>query len=192
VRRLTFHGLKEVGIPSIIIDGYNVIGTCHLDMDKARNDLIELMIRYKKIKRHDITVVFDGYKTGPGHEDRAVRGGVAVIYSGLGERADEVIKRIITKDRREWLVISSDKEIAHHAWSVNSIAVPANEFIQIVSREAAGGSGSVQAGNEADKDADTDQRKDSDEHDVVVNAGKGNPYKLSRREKSLRRALNKL
>ncbi|MBF0558821.1 MAG: NYN domain-containing protein [Nitrospirae bacterium] len=177
---------------NIIIDGYNVIGTAHRNIEKARNDFIDLMMRYKKIKKQDITVVFDGHKAGQGHEQKAVLGGVTVIYSGLGERADDVIKRIVSRDRKEWLVVSSDREIARHAWSVNAIAVPSDEFIQIVSREVAGRSVSATGGNDMDIHEDTAYSKDSDEDSEVFNTGKGNPHKLSKKEKSVRRALSKL
>jgi hypothetical protein len=161
-------------------------------MEKAREDLIDLMIRYKLIKAHDITVVFDGYKAGPGSESRTVRGGVAVIYSRLAEKADDVIKRIITKDRKEWIVVSSDRDIANHAWAVNSIPVPSDAFIKIVSGKAAGDGIPPGAGYEADIPGETAEWKDSGEHDEDACAGKGNPYKLSKKEKSVRRALSKL
>lgn len=149
------------------------------------------MIRYRKVRRHNITVVFDGYKSGRGNEHRSVIGGVAVIYSGLGERADEVIKRIITDDRMEWLVVSSDKEIARCAWAVNSVAVPSDEFVRVVSRESSGRCLPSKNGNEADEYDDTSERKDSDEEETG-HACKGNPYRLSKRERSVRRALSKL
>jgi hypothetical protein len=161
-------------ISSIIIDGYNIIGTVHCNMEKAREDLIALMMQYKLIKTHDITIVFDGYKGGQGNESKAVRGGVTVIYSKLAEKADEVIKRIITKDRKEWIVVTSDRDIANHAWAVNSIPVPSDAFIRIVSREA--------AGRGIHPSVSYDE----------VSAGKGNPYKPSKKEKSVRRALSKL
>ena len=190
----TIHGFFWGGaaISSIIIDGYNIIGPVHSNMEKAREDLIDLMIQYKLIKAHDITVVFDGYKAGQGNESRAVRGGVAIIYSKLAEKADEVIKRIITKDRKEWIVVSSDRDIANHAWAVNSIPVPSDAFIRIVSRKAAGKGIPARAGYEADIHAETAEWKDSGECDEDACAGKGNPYKLSKREKSVRRALSKL
>ncbi len=161
-------------------------------MEKAREDLIDLMIRYKRIKAHDITVVFDGYKGGQGNESKTVHGGVAVIYSKLAEKADEVIKRIITKDRKEWIVISSDRDIANHAWAVNSIPVPSDAFIRIVSRKAAVKGIPEGAGYGADIHGETDEWKDSGEYDEDASAGKGNPYKLSKRDKSVRRALSKL
>ncbi len=159
-------------------------------MEKAREQLIELIIQYKVINAHDITIVFDGYKAGQGNETRAVRGGVVVIYSKLAEKADEVIKRIITKDRKEWIVVSSDRDIANHAWAVNSIPVPSDAFICMVSRKAAGMEGG--GGFEADMHRETAEGKDSCRYDEDACAGKGNPYKLSKKEKSVRRALSKL
>ena len=173
-------------------------------MEKAREDLIDLMIQYKLIKAHDITIVFDGYKGGQGNESKAVRGGVAVIYSKLAEKADEVIKRIITKDRKEWIVVTSDRDIANHAWAVNSIPVPSDAFIRIVSREAAArgnhpsvsplskGGSEGGSGYETYISGETAEWKDSGEYYNDVSAGKGNPYKPSKREKSVRRALSKL
>ncbi len=161
------------------------------------------MMQYKPIKEHDITIVFDGYKAGQGKESKTVRGGVAVIYSKLGEKADEVIKRIITKDRIEWIVVSSDRDIANHAWAVNSVPVPSDAFIRIVSGKAGRGihpsvspvgKGRMEGGSgyDADIQGETVEWKDSGEYDEDACAGKGNPYKLSKKEKSVRRALSKL
>lgn len=150
-------------------------------MEKGREELIDLMIRYKRIKSHDIVVVFDGHIAGRGQESTIVRGGVAVIFSGLGEKADEVIKRIITKDRKEWIVVSSDKEIIRCAWSVNSVPVPSEDFIGAVSRGTAGEGIISVSGHEA-----------AMPEDAAPHSGKGNPYKLSKKEKSVRRALSKL
>ena len=193
---ITSHGsrFRDWGgaISSIIIDGYNIIGTVHNNIEKAREDLIDLIIQYKTIKAHDITIVFDGYKSGQGNESRVVRGGVAVIYSRLAEKADEVIKRIITKERKEWIVVSSDREIANHAWAVNSVPVPSDAFIRTVSKKTAGKGIPDRTGHEAGIHVETVESKDSGEYDEDASAVKGNPHKLSKREKSVRRALSKL
>src|SRR5208282_4342359 len=154
-----FTGFWEGAISSVIIDGYNILGAVQGNMEKAREELIDLMARYKLIKPHDITVVFDGYKAGRGNESKAVRGGVTVIYSKLAEKADEVIKRIITEDRKEWIVVSSDRDIANHAWAVNSIPVPSDVFIRIVSGKAA--VMEEGSGFEADMHQETAEWKDS-------------------------------
>jgi len=155
-------------------------------MEKARDGFVNLLIDYKKIKAHDITVVFDGYKNGAGTEHVAVRGGVKIIYSRLGERADDVIKRIISKDRKEWIVVSNDRDIANHSWSVNSIPVPSESFFGIVSRHA--GQGVKQTNEET---ADELSYKDFEE-DGYSHSPKGNPHQLSKKEKAIRRVLSKL
>lgn len=155
-------------------------------MEKARDGFVDLLMDYKKIKTHDITVVFDGYKSGAGTEHVAVRGGVKIIYSRLGERADDVIKRIISKDRKEWIVVSNDRDIANHAWSVNSIPIPSERFFEIVSRHA----GQV---FEKTNEETVDELSCKDfEEDEYSHASKGNPCQLSKKEKAIRRALSKL
>jgi predicted RNA-binding protein with PIN domain len=155
-------------------------------MEKARDGFVDLLIYYKKIKAHDITVVFDGYKNGAVTEHIAVRGGVKIIYSRLGERADDVIKRIISKDRKEWIVVSNDRDIVNHAWSVNSIPIPSERFFEIASRHAGQ---RVEQTNE--ETVDELFCKDFEE-DEYSHASKGNPYQLSKKQKAIRRALGKL
>lgn len=154
-------------------------------MEQARDRFVNLLINYRKIKTHDITVVFDGYKSGATTETVSVRGGVKVIYSKLGEKADNVIKRIISSDRKEWIIVSNDRDIVKHAWSVHSIPVPSEEFLDIISRQA------EQKDFLGTPSAEFLYKDDEDvpEH---LRLQKGNPHKLSKKEKALRRALGKL
>ncbi|HAK89813.1 MAG: hypothetical protein A2077_02055 [Nitrospirae bacterium GWC2_46_6] len=155
-------------------------------MEKARDSFIELLISYKKLKAHDITVVFDGHKSGAGTEHVSVSGGVKIIYSRLGERADDVIKRIVSTDKKEWIVVSNDRDIVNHAWSMNSIPVSSERFFEIVSKR----SGQAVSGTREYSDADLSY-KDA-EYDDYPDVQKGNPYRLSKKEKAVRRALGKL
>ena len=97
-----------------------------------------------------------------------------VIYSRVGEKADSVIKRIITSERREWIVATSDREIADHAWSFGSIPVPAEDFLSAMEKV----------------ESSPPPWEDEDENPQPHR--KGNPRKPSRKEKALRRALSKL
>lgn len=173
-------------ISHIIIDGYNVIGISHKDIEKTREEFVDLLVEYKKMKPHDITLVFDGHKSGAGIENVAVRGGVRIIYSKLGVRADDVIKRIISNERREWIVVSSDRAVANHAWSVDSIPVPSDKFFDIISKHAHINGRPEETGKEA-AGMDTD-----DEDDSETRHQKGNPHRLSKKEKAVKRALSKL
>jgi predicted RNA-binding protein with PIN domain len=87
-----------------------------------------MLAQYGKTKGHDITVVFDGWKSGGLREESFVVGGIRVVYSRLGEKADSVIKRIICTGKKEWIVISSDREIAGRAWSCGCVPVPSGTF----------------------------------------------------------------
>lgn len=168
----------------IIVDGYNVIGTAHGDMEKARRELLGLLIRYRGVSHHDVTAVFDGYHRGSGIETATVTGGVRVIYSRIRERADDVIKRIVSEGGAEWVVVSSDREIAGHAWSHGSVSVSSEAFLDIVKgrlRESGApcppsGTGTL---DEEDKQTEDTQRR-------------GNPHRLSKRQRALARVLGKL
>lgn len=169
---------------NIIIDGYNVIGIFHKDMQKARDDFIELLINYKKYKDHDITVVFDGYKSGDREERLSFKGGIRVIFSRLGEKADDVIKRIISKDKKEWIVVSSDKDIASYAWSINCIPLSSETFLMYIMKKQ-----DYKIYND-NKFEDAFIQKDEEE--INHSNLKGNPFKLSKKQKALKRVLNKL
>lgn len=157
-------------------------------MEKARDGFVDLLIDYKKVKAHDIIVVFDGYKNGAGTEHVAVRGSVKIIYSRLGERADDVIKRIISRDRKEWIVVTSDRSIADHAWSMNSIPIPSDRFYEVVSKQINRNNTEMES---TGKDVDEVLYKDLDD-DEYCRSLKGNPHRLSKKEKAIRRALSKL
>ena len=160
------------------MDGYNFTGIDHGDLASEREKLVSLLVNYKKIKGHDITVVFDGWKSGGHKEVSSITGGVRVIYSRLGETADSVIKRIIQKERRQWIVISSDRDIAACAWSQGSVAVPAAEFRVVLGKASSSVSGDYEP-LDADECYGPPERK-------------GNPRKPSRKEKALMRAMKKL
>ncbi len=155
-------------------------------MENARDSFVDLLIRYRKIKAHDITVVFDGHKSGAGTEHVSVSGGVKIIYSRLGERADDVIKRIVSTDKKEWIVVSNDRDIVNHAWAADCIPVSSERFSEIVSKRAG------QAVSETMEHPDADLSYKDSEYDDYPNAQKGNPYRLSKKEKAIRRALGKL
>jgi predicted RNA-binding protein with PIN domain len=106
-----------------------------------------------------------------------VSGGITVIFTRIGENADSVIKRIIASVRREWLVVTSDRDIAHHAWASGSIPVPAEAFLGLLERKNS--LHSEYPGAETEDERDGHDRK-------------GNPRQPSKKEKALMRALRKL
>ena len=146
----------------------------HKELETERNKLVDLLIEYRKRKGHYIVVVFDGWKAGGATENSSVRGGVRIIYSRLGEKADSVIKRMVSTERREWIVVSSDREIASHAWSLGSVPLTSEEFIPVLRSKG------------------RDDRKEEEDDEEEGLPRTGNPNKLSKRERAVRRALGKL
>jgi len=152
-------------------------------MEKARDGLIAALVGYRKIMDHEITVVFDGYKSGMASQSVSYKGNVKVVYSRLGERADDVIKKTVSQERREWIVVTADRDIVDHAWSVGSVPVPPDKFMDIVTRQRPEtGDGLVVESDAYDKDEDSEEERPRH----------GNPHMLSKKEKALRRVLGKL
>ncbi len=112
----------------ILIDGYNLIGTAHGNLEKARNDIIMQLQEYCKVSGHEVTIVFDGWKDGGMDETIIKSKDITVIYSRLAENADSVIKRIISESRTPWIVISTDREVSDHALKNDMAAVSSQEF----------------------------------------------------------------
>jgi predicted RNA-binding protein with PIN domain len=106
----------------IIIDGYNLIRQSPTfseldlaDIQAGRDALIDTLADYKRIKRHRITVVFDGAGAPHGSLGRENVKGIAVRFSSPGESADTVIKRMAGREKERALIVSSDREIIRHA-----------------------------------------------------------------------------
>jgi len=119
----------------IIIDGYNLIRQSltlrsydYLDIAKGREKLIEKLAHYRALKHHPILVVFDGWQEGNPTEQRTKEKGIDIIYSKRGEKADEVIKRLVLNSREELIVVTSDHEITHFCKSKRCEVIPSPSF----------------------------------------------------------------
>jgi predicted RNA-binding protein with PIN domain len=165
---------------NILIDGYNLIGIAHRDFEKARQDLIVQLDRYASMKMHSITVVFDGWKNGQAAETKKRLGDVTVIYSSLGEKADSVIKNMLSSATKPWIVVSSDREIYDFARKKYFVALKADEFAGKLSS-------ALVAGDTEEKPYDEDE-----DFDPKRAGKKGNPNKLSKEDKRRIEALKKL
>jgi hypothetical protein len=73
-------------------------------------------------------------------------------------------------------VITSDREIADHAWAAGSIPVSSEKFLNVFEKK--------------DPLSPDEEEYDDDEYDEPQR--KGNPRKLSKKDKSIKRALSKL
>jgi len=119
----------------LIVDGYNVIRQSPrlqfldaMDLQAGREALLELLAHYRRRSHHQITVVFDGWQHGDLKESRDRYEGILVIYSRRGERADEVMKRLLNRERERALVVTSDREIQVCAEQARAAWINAAQF----------------------------------------------------------------
>ncbi len=164
----------------IVVDGYNVIGIQHGDVEAERENFVHALSEYRKAKDHEITVVFDGWKEGEGQQTESYYGGVRVVYSPIGEKADSLIKRLVDGSK-QFIVISSDREIQSHAWNNGAVPIESEDFLYYMDRA------SMPEGEFYEEDEDDDEYGDHS-----YGRKRGNPKKLSKKEKALRWAMTKL
>lgn len=119
----------------LIIDGYNLIrqsGRLSLldqqNLQSGRDALIESLAKYKKIKHHKITVVFDGTNAPSIIPFRDYVKGIRIKFSHKGESADEVIKRMAAREREKAMIVSSDRDIINSAVSSGAATINAPFF----------------------------------------------------------------
>jgi predicted RNA-binding protein with PIN domain len=119
----------------LIVDGYNLIRQSPrlqlldaMDLQAGREALLESLAHYRSRSHHQITVVFDGWQRGDLKEGRDRYQGLLIIYSRRGERADEVIKRLLQQERERALVVTSDREIQGFAEQVKAAWINAGQF----------------------------------------------------------------
>jgi uncharacterized protein len=168
----------------LIIDGYNVIRQSSqlqvldaLDLQAGREALLEMLAGYRSRSHHRITIVFDGWLHGDLKESRDRYQGMQIIYSRRGERADEVIKRLLRKERERALVVTSDREIQVCAEQVRAAWINAGQFETSYLQQAPGG---------PDAELETDASPGRGTHK------KGPARRLSKRQRQRRQRLKKL
>jgi predicted RNA-binding protein with PIN domain len=166
---------------NILIDGYNFIGTAHGNLDKARTDFIKQLREYSRIKEHHITVIFDGWKDGKKDQTQSRSRNLTVIYSRLGEKADDVIRKITSSGVKSWIVVSSDREVSDHAISNEHAAIGSHDFER-----------KLYAVLEGSDIAEADNMSQYEDDDELPGIKKGNPRRLSKRDKKRLQALRKL
>ena len=179
----------------IIIDGYNLLHVWlgerarQVDWQNARSQLLKRLQNYQALRRHRLTVVFDGWKSGWPLQQARREGGVCVIFSRQGETADDLIKRLVCGEPGGTgaLVVSSDREIVDAVERAGAQAVSAREFeerLQLAEYLALKG--------EAAMAGEGDFCYEDAPDKPLGSKKKGNPRRLPRKQRRRRQRLNKL
>jgi predicted RNA-binding protein with PIN domain len=151
-----------------------VIGIQHRNIEAARESFIEALAQYRRRTGHHVVVVFDAWRAGSPRASRGASGGVTIIFSAHGEKADTRIKKIISQDDTHWIVVSSDREIQTHAWSSGSVPIESEQFLERLEGRMHGGD------------------YEPIEEDYSGPRRKGRARQPSKKQKAIERALRKL
>ena len=127
----------------LIIDGYNLLHVNHslirlnsIQLQWERDRLIDQLSVYQRLKPCKITVVFDGWLGGWSTEKMEKKRGIEIIYSRLGEKADEVIKRLVKVKGSGAIVITSDREVSRFADRMSATVISSEQFQERIERSA--------------------------------------------------------
>jgi predicted RNA-binding protein with PIN domain len=127
----------------IIIDGYNLIRQSYSlytldrqDIQLGRKSLLDTLSAYKRIKRHKITVVFDGANAPYFSQRKDQIKGVKIKFSRRGESADTVIKRMVAREKEKALVVSSDLDVVNFAASKGAATISSSSFEEKITMSA--------------------------------------------------------
>ena len=170
----------------IVVDGYNFIRRSrHLnDLDRqdillGREALQDMLSAYKKVKRHRITVVFDGQNAVPGAGQRAQSKGIHTIFSRNGRSADDVIKKIALQEREKAVIVSSDNDVIDFCTSQGASVIRSEDFENTLYQAA------YSSGNGRGMEISGDERNTGTKK-------KGPAKRLSKKERRHRRKTGKL
>jgi predicted RNA-binding protein with PIN domain len=118
-----------------LIDGHNLIPKVglHLDSPDDEMELVAILQEFARLKRQQVEVYFDGAPIG--YDGTRRLGTVRAHFVKLGQTADNAIRARLNnmaKDARNWIVVSSDREVQSAARVVHAQIVSSEEFVKIL------------------------------------------------------------
>ncbi len=116
-----------------LIDGHNLIPKVGLRLDALDDEmeLVAILQEFARHKRQKTEVYFDGAPTG--QAGTRSMGTVRVHFVKLGQTADNAIRARLNKMGREaknWIVVSSDREIQGAARVTQAQFISSEEFVK--------------------------------------------------------------
>jgi len=166
----------------LIIDGYNLlhadrtlVSLSPIQLQRERDRLVDQLSAYRSLRQMEITAVFDGWQGGWSTEKRERKKGIELVFSKLGEKADEVIKRLVRESGAGATVVTSDREISRYAERMAVAVIPSDQFKEKMETALIKG-----------------EKDFPDEEERSGQKKKGPSRMLSKKEKRMRSALKKL
>lgn len=125
----------------LVIDGYNLLHVGGspknlVDLERERKRLVALLSAYRRQRPCEITAVFDGWQRGWITEQKERDRGIDLVFSKRGEKADEVIKRMVMEKGAGVVVVTSDREISRFAERMAVSVIPSEQFLAKIEQTA--------------------------------------------------------
>jgi uncharacterized protein len=126
----------------VLIDGNNLLyAALEIDPERppSRSTLCLLLAQWARKTGEKVAIVFDGPPPNAAFLEQISVPGIAVRFSGVGVKADDVIERLINADSaaRLLLVVSTDREVRRAARRRKAKTSRADDFWGEVLRELA-------------------------------------------------------
>jgi predicted RNA-binding protein with PIN domain len=165
-----------------LVDGYNVIRRApelrsreQESLEAGRQALCALLVEIARVSGDSFTVVFDGAQSG----GRAGGGsGVSVIFSSARESADSVLAGMA---REGGAVVSNDREVRRAAERAGATVVTTDQFLARLDQA-----------HRLPPEASAELMDDDREDEPSRGPRKGNPRRLSKKDRAAQRALGRL
>lgn len=117
-----------------LIDGHNLIPKLGLRLDSMDDEmeLIAILQEYCRIERKQVEVYFDGAPIGSAGSRKL--GTVRAHFIRLGQTADSAIRARLDnmgKSAKNWIVVSSDREVQSAARVNQAQFISSEEFVRL-------------------------------------------------------------
>ena len=114
-----------------IVDGHNLIPHVGLRLNAEDDEmaLVEMLREFCRVRKKRVEIYFDG--APPGHANTRKFGYVTTHFIRKGRTADDAIRarlRKMGKAAKNWIVVSSDREVQTSARAVQAKRISAGEF----------------------------------------------------------------
>ncbi len=118
-----------------LIDGHNLIPKVGLRLDSPEDELelVAILQDFARIRRQQVEVYFDGAPIGQAGSRKM--GTIKAHFVRQGQTADSAIRaRLINmaRDSKNWVVVSSDREVQSAARAHRAQFVSAEEFVRML------------------------------------------------------------
>ena len=117
-----------------LVDGHNLIPKAGLRLDSPDDELelVALLQDFARLKRQRVEVYFDGAPAG--QAGMRQMGAVRAHFVRQGQTADNAIRARLNslgKDAKNWVVVSSDREVQGAARANRARFISSEEFVKL-------------------------------------------------------------